>query len=763
MKLHTLQDDFSAGEVSPRLRGKVRSKQYNSGLSYCENWEVTPQGSLRTRNGTKFQALINAENAAVYTFPRPDGDDYAVVVTRDFVTVYDKNGVVISNEQNYFSDPTFDLGLVLWNPISFINESPVGSGTSSPLPTAISDVGVEESFIYEKVGGPVTGGSVGSNISQWVDIQDSNLEHTIKYRVTFLDTAAPVDHRGCEIGIFVKDDTGALIYLQPDTLYTDYPLGQNEQPIPDVGDFIDFELKFTPPNPTSRLQVTFGCAISRTKVPNSTGQTTGGSVRYSDFVLQDENAASGASVQFPSPYNDSNLTTIHTAEDSAEGKMFMTCKEVEMHQLTFVEASGTWNFAPFVPNAPAAEFDSPPTTCAIHQGRLWLGGSPAKKATLWASQSGVYEEFIVGTDPDSPLKFELTTAGAIRWLKGVKELLIGTDLGCVVGRSLGAIITPSDFGFSRDQTWASSNAQPALVGSQTMFTSSDRSKLRSFFDGGLYKNGYESDEPSWISDHLTRGKVLSIDYAQDPKYLLYCLLATGSMSVSTYRQDGEFNAWHRFTTDGTVLSVSSTDDSTGSSLWMVVSRPTPDGDPRLTLERKSGDSSIDYQLDSYVATTPDSNAVVFGLDHLDDKDCKVVVYINGKPTLHSDVTPSGGSATLDDWTKGYTVVIGLPYSRVFKTLPKEGMSLAGTSQVAKRRHNKIYCRIYNSAIPIINGQRPKPRNPQTNMGQSPAPVESGDTKTTDLGWDDGTIEIIQDVAIPTEVVGIFTKSAGNSV
>ncbi len=49
-----IQSDFSAGEISPRLRGKTDSREYQSGLAFCENFEVTPQGSLEMRGGTEF-------------------------------------------------------------------------------------------------------------------------------------------------------------------------------------------------------------------------------------------------------------------------------------------------------------------------------------------------------------------------------------------------------------------------------------------------------------------------------------------------------------------------------------------------------------------------------------------------------------------------------------------------------------------------------------------------------------------------------------
>jgi len=45
---------FSTGIISPRLQGRTDEPFYQNALSECTNWQVTPQGSLRYREGMEY-------------------------------------------------------------------------------------------------------------------------------------------------------------------------------------------------------------------------------------------------------------------------------------------------------------------------------------------------------------------------------------------------------------------------------------------------------------------------------------------------------------------------------------------------------------------------------------------------------------------------------------------------------------------------------------------------------------------------------------
>jgi len=48
-----IQNDFTSGELDPKLRARTDIAQYRSGLSSATNVSIQPQGGARRRDGTK--------------------------------------------------------------------------------------------------------------------------------------------------------------------------------------------------------------------------------------------------------------------------------------------------------------------------------------------------------------------------------------------------------------------------------------------------------------------------------------------------------------------------------------------------------------------------------------------------------------------------------------------------------------------------------------------------------------------------------------
>lgn len=53
-RVDPLQEEFTGGELSPRLLGRVSLKKYKAGLSICENFLIQPHGPANKRGGTRF-------------------------------------------------------------------------------------------------------------------------------------------------------------------------------------------------------------------------------------------------------------------------------------------------------------------------------------------------------------------------------------------------------------------------------------------------------------------------------------------------------------------------------------------------------------------------------------------------------------------------------------------------------------------------------------------------------------------------------------
>ena len=94
-----IQNDFTSGELDPKLRARTDIAQYKSGLTTAKNVSIQPQGGAKRRDGTKFiAALDSGAGTAVrmVSFEFSVSDSYMLVFTPGKMYVF-KNGAQITN------------------------------------------------------------------------------------------------------------------------------------------------------------------------------------------------------------------------------------------------------------------------------------------------------------------------------------------------------------------------------------------------------------------------------------------------------------------------------------------------------------------------------------------------------------------------------------------------------------------------------------------------------------------------------------------
>ena len=199
---------------------------------------------------------------------------------------------------------------------------------------------------------------------------------------------------------------------------------------------------------------------------------------------------------------------------------------------------------------------------------------------------------------------------------------------------------------------------------------------------------------------------------------------------------------------------------------MIVNRVGYSGTTLPAHELIGFDTGLVTALDSYVTR---SVSIVDGtcddLGIFIDQSVNVVVEVQDPAdpgviyyTVHPNITVDVGniSSPLQTWAWGQTAYLGLFYKNDIQLLSVEGVSNRGTSQVSKRRWNKLFLRLNNSAIPLVEGQYPKDRTPATPMG-SGEPFITGDVDIIDMGSGEGDLVIIQDKPLISEITGLFGK------
>lgn len=752
-----IQNDFSSGEISPRLRGKSQSRVYSSGLNYCENFVVTPQGTIEKRKGSQWIIDTEEESGALHTFDRLGANDDVVMIGENNVTVYDRSGIVISTGgANLITDPKFLFGFDEW--VKFTQTDDIGfGGTKVATATAISNVGTQLRVRTESDGLEQT--TAFARVRQTITMPTQSA--TYNFKATAVFQSASNETRGGTLGIQIRRTNGNGVIAEVYDFNADN--GSPNRPLPAIGEEFDFEINADmspwPADTQFRIEI----------IALNNFQNRDIKVLFKDLVVT-EVGVPPVLAQFPTPTSwAGKIGQVQTAMDSASGRMIFTVLDGDMHELDYDRDLDNWEFTPFEPiTLPSDRWaGDQPSVCAFHQGRLWLAANPTSPSTLYASETWNYDNFEFPApadpfDPSDPMEFTLSINGQIQWLLGLKTLLVGSDVGQAIGRSQGAVITSQDFAFSVEQKWSSAYRLAITSGRQGLFISNDFARVRSLYDGGDQSDSYLSQEPSLIAEHLTSPKITELAYAQNPLYQLSALREAGDIVESTYYEAIEANGWYRKTTQGIIEAMTIAEDSGGSSQWILVDR----GDGILQLEVFNAALPVPIYQDSYVRRTA-FLTTVSGLDHLEGQDVTVVVLDcpDGEDicyAVHPNRVVTGGVIELEYWASGADVAVGLAYNAKLITNEIEGSNPTGTAFTQKRRFNEIFARLYDSGMPIINGTRTPSRVPADLMS-SAVPLQSGDFSVSDAGYNNGVVTVEQDLPVPTNISALFGKAKGSQV
>ena len=68
-KVTPIQTNFTGGEISPRLLGRVDLTKYTSSVQRCENFICFPHGGITKRSGTRFIAEVKDSSKKVRLIP----------------------------------------------------------------------------------------------------------------------------------------------------------------------------------------------------------------------------------------------------------------------------------------------------------------------------------------------------------------------------------------------------------------------------------------------------------------------------------------------------------------------------------------------------------------------------------------------------------------------------------------------------------------------------------------------------------------------
>lgn len=292
-----------------------------------------------------------------------------------------------------------------------------------------------------------------------------------------------------------------------------------------------------------------------------------------------------------------------------------------------------------------------PCCGCFNNDRLVLAGTKAQPYTLWASKTGIYNDFGISDPMEETDSIDINLPSARRDCPDIYNLVNMSKL-LVLSSSAESTVDLKEVSQTPQSQRGSSRVSPCVVGNIVLFVGTQNKTLREFIYDML-NDTYSSNEISYkVKSLLNNRTIKQLVYLQDPSSLVYVLLSDGTMIVLSYTKEENVVAFSTFEMDNAVIEdICGLDTGEASILYLAVNR---DGtryieklEPRFVDKTNSGVFLDCHSVYSNVSS-------VSGLNRFNNEN--VVCVCDGK-VITKKVTDNAIS-----FDKTYeNVVVGLAY------------------------------------------------------------------------------------------------------
>lgn len=289
----------------------------------------------------------------------------------------------------------------------------------------------------------------------------------------------------------------------------------------------------------------------------------------------------------------------------------------------------------------------------------------------------------VGAGSAIRLKLATEEDESIQWIATSQDLYVGTTSsewiipGTSNATQARAIIA---------SRYGSANIQARFVGEGLMYVTSSSRHIRQL--------STQMSQPLTMSaEHMIKHGVVQLDFQQSPDIALFTVLANGELARCLIEPAAQMMAWDRIRLrQGDAVESVAVVPGAARDLIYIVAKRIVGGQTRRFIEvlAENEDDSIASQwyLDSAVEKSGTAFTTVTGLDHLNGEAVKVRYLAAGVPTT-IDATVAGGSVTVPSTTYA---LVGLSYQAKLKTNWIDSVETVGLTKGIGR----IFMRLFRS-------------------------------------------------------------------
>lgn len=275
--------------------------------------------------------------------------------------------------------------------------------------------------------------------------------------------------------------------------------------------------------------------------------------------------------------------TAYVDENEVEADVLLHVPQPCFDTPTYLWSEGAWS-----------EKYGYPAAVELHERRLFAAATASEPRTVWGSQQGDFEDFLVGADADAPLGYTLATDGQknrILWLSAARRGLFIGSLGEVYraySSSQNEAIGPTTFASEIVATDGASAARPVPAFGDPVYPVRGGGRVQEI------KYSFEADgsaprDLSLPSQHLGASPIEQIEWQAAPRKLAWMRRADGLLLVMIYEPEQEVLGWAPVPVAGGFvedISISPAADGLRDVVTLTVRR-TLDGETVRVVEQVS--------------------------------------------------------------------------------------------------------------------------------------------------------------------------------
>lgn len=720
-----IQTNCTAGEISPRLIGRVDVQKYNNGLKTCYNAHPLVHGGAKRRGGLRYVAaakealkqtrlvpfIFNRDQAFILEF----GDAYVRFFTAAGARIESPPGTPVEVASPFLEAELDDVHYVQGADTMFLfhQSHPTRklvrySNTSWKLFQAVWDVPPSE----EKGDKPAT--------TLTLSLLTVGVGRTA--------TAGAASFEASDVGRQITSGTGlATITGYTSTIVVTVTIVDAFASSPIAsGQWTLTESPKTTLTPSAKDPIGAACTLTAGAAAfKNSAQVTdiGKFVEINDGLVEITGFTSSTVVT-------GIIRTIMTNVVAAQSEGWALRSQV-------------WNAT-----------DGYPRCGTLFEQRLVVAGSPNYPQTLWGTKTGIYDNFADGAADDDGFSFTIASdqVNPVEHLASTRILLpltYGGEFSMAGG--VEKPIAPTNVQIKSQTVYGCAVTRPVRVGSEIVFVQRGGRKIRAL-GYRVDSDSFNAPDISVLSEHITDGGIYEMAFAQEPDSVVWMVRGDGVAVSMTIDRDQDVIGFGRHATLGEFESFASVPYGDQDRVFAVVMRQI-DGSEVRYIEYFDPDLNTDCAITGTAAPTDTWT----GLDHLEDE--TVDILADGVVMPQEVVT--GGQIVLP--RAASTVEIGLHYETEIDPLMPSLQGMAAGGQGEATSINEIIVRLHETIGAEVGGQVIPFRKFGDAVLDNPAEPFTGDKRVSKLGWERGAIDslIAQRQPLPFQVLAIIFKITVN--